>query len=368
MGDWHAIRVLALLIFFISALSTTLLTYNMRLGSQVVRFDSATDLVASRVLLQEGRRALSQPALDAIPCAHAKSNQSELALASILTCADSISSVSDNYLWSAMKLVTSVRKNLLPGEAIDAILLLAGCEDMGANYKSLLRRAGWSLCHVPAIPGPKNVPHDQNRFLATDMFSKLHAWRLEQYAWVFLVDADTMVLHPFVADVMLAARNMQANNMTLGAAPQLATSCGFFDCLVFTEEQCPLVRDERVGFNAGVMLIRPDNKVFRWLTAQIDVANYDIEWAEQGLLNALYPPGMVFELESRFNHMTFQNPCGMSSWKSLFENNITIIHFTNPKPWDCGWNAPWETITFDTSATCALWEGAPIFFNHTIIT
>lgn len=362
MDDSQTIRWIALVVYIFSILSTTLLNYNVSSGYHVAQREFPRELLVSHARQRQGSITNWQRQHAAETSCIKTDNTSRLALVSILTCVDTLST---NYLWSVMKLITSARHTLLPGEIIDAILLLAGCQDMSAKYKTLLRRAGWTLCHVPIIPGPSHVPSDQNRFLATGMFSKLHAWRLCQYSWVLLVDADTMVLHPFMSDVLQVTQEMERDNLTLAAAPQLATSCSFFECIFSSTEQCRLVYDRGVGFNAGVMVVHPDEARFTWLLDHIDSARYDIGWAEQGLLNAVYPQGEFFELQPRYNYMTFQNPCGKLSWNSLFENNITFIHFTNPKPWDCGWNSPWEIIAFDTSYTCALWENAPIFPNNT---
>lgn len=298
---------------------------------------------------------------DAENCAGV-TKHADFAYVSILTCTHKLSVY---YLQSSMKLITSIRAHSLPQDEFDAILLMGSCTSEDPASLALLEQAGWSLCHVPIIKGPSHVPEDHNRFTSSGMFTKYHAWNLQRYSAVLLLDSDTMVLKPVLKYMRQMARDMAANNQTLGAVPQHMTTCNPFTCLFYSSSDCPIAKDSRRGFNAGVVLIRPHRKTYKWLISNIENISFDVDWAEQGLLNALYPPFSFEELDPRYNFMTFQNPCGREQWKYLIEN-VNIIHFTHPKPWECGWSTALERSMFNSHETCELWKNAPLLLNSSM--
>jgi len=286
----------------------------------------------------------------------------DFAYVSILTCTRKLSVY---YLQSSMKLVTSIREHSLPQDDFDAILLMGSCQGEDPASFALLEQAGWSLCHVPLIKGPSYVPESHNRFTSSGMFTKFHAWNLQRYSAVLFLDSDTMVLKPVMKYLRQSAQRMTANNQTLGAVPQHMTTCNPFTCLFYSSSDCPIAKDSKRGFNAGVMLIRPHWDTYRWLISSIENISFDVDWAEQGLLNAMYPPSSFEELDPRYNFLTFQNPCGRSQWEKMI-GDINIIHFTHPKPWECDWTTALERSMFNTHETCELWKNAPLILNSSM--
>lgn len=295
-------------------------------------------------------------------------NNSEFVITSMLSCAHDQSSFG-NYQLSAMKLGVSIQETHSNSES-DMILILAGCpRHMKGLRRAELQSAGWQLCFVPLIHGPTSIPQNTNRFLMSGMFSKLNVWLLEEYRAVFFIDSDALVIQSISEGIVRMNQRLETENKSIAASMQQMTTCSPFECLVSNAQKCPVISDESVGVNAGVFLIKPSKARFLALSKAIDRVNYDIAWAEQGLLNHLYPPGTYVEMDNRYNYMTFQNPCGQNEWDELLKG-IFILHLTHPKPWECAWkglssslytqlHGYFTALIFNSFKTCKLWQDAP---------
>jgi glycogenin glucosyltransferase len=139
-------------------------------------------------------------------------------------------------------------------------------------------------------------------------YTKLHIWNLTDFEKILYIDADCLVVDK-IEDIF-------DRNVDFAAAPD-----------VFPPD----------NFNAGVLLIKPNETVFKELIA-LDVKPYD--GGDTGLLNAYYPNWFEMEPEARL-------PFGYNAQRILhwftFKKNpgyweaagpLKIIHYSSsPKPW-----------------------------------
>ena len=114
---------------------------------------------------------------------------------------------------------------------------------------------GWRVRRIESLPNPHaasaRVPA---RF--RDTFTKLRVWELDEYERVLLLDADTLVLRPLT----VALWHAEVAPTRLAAVP---------DC-------CD-------RFNSGVVLLRPDRRVFADMRSKLAaLPSYD--GGDQGFL------------------------------------------------------------------------------------
>ena len=95
-------------------------------------------------------------------------------------------------------------------------------------------------------------------------YTKLHIWTLTEYTQVFYIDADCMVMKPL--DHMFKAYE----ECDFAASPD-----------VFPPDH----------FNAGVLLIRPNMKVFMTLLRKSQQAHQSYDGGDTGFLNQIFNVG-----------------------------------------------------------------------------
>lgn len=239
------------------------------------------------------------------------------------------------YRLSAQKLGTMLQMWL---PEVDRVALIVDGNEAhsssSAAFDFRLKRSGWKVCHVPAIDGPKTEK--------AQIYSKFNAWRLVEYEAVCFMDADVMVLGDPAELFEVHFPQMQRLGMQL-AAPR--------DRPVHT--QCLLggYNMPNNSFNAGILLFKPEARVADLLIQSIDtVPHSHAEWAEQALLNALYPA--FYELPFDVGANLVSKLCEPDVWRTM---RPTIVHMTIAK----GWSPPWTCWEWDVQQYCALWDLIP---------
>jgi len=96
---------------------------------------------------------------------------------------------------------------------------------------------------------------------------------------------------------------------------------------VFTD-----IRKFIIGFNAGVLAIKPDSKVFDDMMTKIYRNNYNHWDAEQGFLNVYYGH-QVIRLPYVYNANLAVKSAGRKFWEAI-QDQMRIVHFTLTKPFD----------------------------------
>lgn len=197
------------------------------------------------------------------------------------------------------------------------------------------RVSEYSLCHVKAAgwePYPVsfvNPPHGGKHiwWQFVDQYTKLRIWTLDQIgikSAVYL-DADTLVKSNF--------DELFESPFEFGAVPDV-----YSDYRGFT-----------IGFNAGVMVFKPDTRVFDDMLAKVEDAKYRLMEAEQSYLN-LYFGQQAVRLPHVYNSNLAIKVRSRSYWDAMVAQ-MRIVHFTVVKPFDgrpsCGDNACTVEEIFD---------------------
>jgi len=175
-----------------------------------------------------------------------------------------------------------------------------------------------SLCYVKAAgwePHPVSLvepPHDGKDiwWQFVDQYTKLRIWTLDQIgikSAVYL-DADTLVKQNF--------DELFESPFEFGAVPDVyANRRGFI-----------------LEFNAGVLLFKPDTRIFDDMLAKVDDAKYSLVEAEQSYLN-LYFGQQTVRLPHIYNGNLAIKVRSQSFWDAM-ETQMRIVHFTLVKPFD----------------------------------
>jgi len=170
--------------------------------------------------------------------------------------------------------------------------------------------AGWELLPVKYIPPPDGGKDVFWRFL--DQYTKLRIWTLDQAPTslksIVYLDADTLVKRAFdeLFDIPFV----------FSASPDV-----YLDNRGFT-----------IGFNAGVLAIKPDSKVFDDMLTKIYRDDYKHNEAEQGFLN-LYYGQQVVRLPHVYNGNLAIKSKSRQYWAAI-QDQMRIVHFTLTKPFD----------------------------------
>ena len=209
----------------------------------------------------------------------------------------------DQYMQGMCKLGRAIRQFA----TIDSILLVAevGVE-LNRDAQDQIARCGWRLCFVSTISGPLVAKAGYiKRYLEAKMYTKLRLWQLVQYQAVLYIDLDTLIVRPFGGMFREHLPAKVAKGLTLGMG-----SNSFPD---------------RRDFNAGIILLLPDQAEFVSLVAGIGSIPHDVE---QAYLNA-YFARRIYRLPFAYNSMVSMRPAVPTPWR---DSEAIIIHYTC-KPW-----------------------------------
>jgi len=206
-----------------------------------------------------------------------------------------------------------------------------------------LKAIGWELYPVDLIPPPNDGEEIWSSFV--DQYTKLQIWTLDRFGITSAVyiDADTLVVKNFDELFDLP--------FVFAAAPDV-----YLDGRGFT-----------VGFNAGIMAIKPSSEVFVDMLSKVEDAKFNRAWAEQSYLN-LYYGSQAVKLPYVYNGNLAIKSRSRSSWAAM-QDQMRIIHYTLVKPFDgrrqCGDRACEGGEVFDVSergshleSAKASWDGS----------
>jgi alpha-N-acetylglucosamine transferase len=242
------------------------------------------------------------PTPDAFP-----TNTTRFALVSLLTVDGPQAWWSQQrYIASAEKLAHSFRKY----SPYDMVLLVV--DEYGALRKRdelRLRNSGWSVHRLKQGIVPRY--EGWNQLYSAKLFSKLWVWRLTMYEQILFTDLDVLFLRP---------------------PTQL------FHTRVPTQNPGMVLDTMRTSyFNAGIILLRPDEDEYQRLISAMDTAPQNSEFTEQDFLNIFYH-GRITRMDASFNKQVCANgDClnDMTPTEEAFTDNTKILHFTgNNKPWN----------------------------------
>lgn len=161
--------------------------------------------------------------------------------------------------------------------------------------------------YIPPPDGGKDVFW---RFL--DQYTKLRIWTLDRepnsLKSIVYLDADTLVKRNF--DELFHIPFVFAASTD-----------------VYLDE-----RGFSIGFNAGVLAIKPDSNVFDDMLTKIYRNDYKHNEAEQGFLNVYYGQQVV-RLPHVYNGNLAIKTKSRTYWDAI-QDQMRIVHFTLTKPFD----------------------------------
>ncbi|KIP05293.1 glycosyltransferase family 8 protein [Phlebiopsis gigantea 11061_1 CR5-6] len=177
------------------------------------------------------------------------------------------------------------------------------------------------------VPQPveRIAPPDNGRGMNphfADQYTKLSLWTLDTspqpITSLVYLDSDTLVLRNFDELFTLP--------YTFAAAPDV-----YLDARGFT-----------TGFNAGVMLLKPDSRLYRQLRASVPAARFPREMAEQAFLNQFFATD-VLRLPYAYNGNIALKQRSRGVWDGI-RAEMRVIHYTIVKPFV---SHSWKTVPLD---------------------
>lgn len=254
------------------------------------------------------------------------------------------------YGQSAIKLGHTLKRH----SNIDLILLELHGKPIPFETRTTLVLAGWKICGVQPINGPRALPKNTNRFLQASVYSKFHAWNLVEYKAVAILDTDILALQDPSELFTVHLPKMASENKSIGAV-----------------REHPLKPCYGKGawntYNAGVLLVVPDTKQFARLVNSIDTLPHDSAFdAEQALINKFFKHS-VFELPVIYNALTLIKACEPDVWYN-HHHHFKLVHYTVTKPWT--YAVKWKTLQdpfvcwfWQVEELCMLWGMIDEFFG-----
>jgi hypothetical protein len=267
------------------------------------------------------------------------------------------------YQNGAAKLAVSIRR-WSPKLVVDLILLLA-LEDRQEEAlvdTKMLAESGWTLCSVASIASPEKKGI-KNRFLNSNMFSRLRLWELQEYMGILSLDTDMVVSNDISNIFSLYYPLMIQRGQSMAAVKDTLSA------------PCTNPDSSRTTFNAGLLLLIPSQDLYMKLTGIVaDTDAYDINWAEQGLLNSVFPEGSYVELPFVYNAHMAEIVCNRTRWRELHDD-IAIFHYTVVKGWSMRhdlmdvmrggiWAFTWlDALYWGAIPMCFVWEQIPVVWR-----
>jgi alpha-N-acetylglucosamine transferase len=233
----------------------------------------------------------------------------------------------DGYANATAKLLRSIRRNSNMG--FDLYVMEQSNKLIKQEVRKLIEATGAQICQVDRIP-PRDEQGTSERF--RDQFTKLRLWEMTEFESCIYLDLDCLVVGNI--DHMFRVHNS-------------------FD---FNKHKIGVSRDIMGGqwldsFNMGVFVVKPNQTELERLIKLKNDENFkfDTPMSEQGFLNEAYK-NQWYEIGFEYN----ANLAAYSQTRKYWDErakNISVIHFTLNKPWDCG---------DEFKDLCDIWRNAPI--------
>ncbi|MDX1661652.1 MAG: glycosyltransferase [Gemmatimonadota bacterium] len=212
----------------------------------------------------------------------------------------------DSYLPGTIALGESLRRRDWPHATV---VLVTG--DVSPRVRDALHPWWDEVEEVELLPPASSDGLWLEQFAT--VYTKLHVWRLERFEKVLYVDSDAIAVGP-LEEALERSR--------FAAAP------------------CVTTPDT---FNTGVLVLEPDEAVFRDMRSRLEGWLDDVGFADQAFLNAYFPDWYEGPAEHRLpftynvNHALYHVP---PAWERL-RDDWRVLHFPGPrKPWSLPWGWP----------------------------
>ena len=170
---------------------------------------------------------------------------------------------SAGYALGAVVLGARLRELGVKSGRVSLDLVLLYTNDVPLNYRMLLSKQ-WALKRVAYIDGVAALYHQKGGCF-DGVFTKLHAWNLDRYAKVLLLDLDTIPLQS-LADLfdLQTPAAMVRGNSDWPHGTQVA-----FRFIWRSEDDGYSPWGSIGGINAGVILLKPCSETFQQMVSEV---------------------------------------------------------------------------------------------------
>jgi len=222
----------------------------------------------------------------------------------------------DYYGLGAIKLLKSIRKNVMHTKFDAYVLELVNKPIRPKRIREKMLRAGWRICQVNRI-APRDEQGTFGRF--RDQFTKLLLFNITEFKVNYYFDSDTFVLQN-IDDFFNIHQKFNSNVHKIGCAKDWSSK----------------LNEWSSGFNMGVFVLKPNQSEFNRLIELKNDLNltFETSQAEQGFLNVVYEKSW-FDIGFG-NNANLAVYTGNRDFWNANEKAINVIHYTMEKPWSCG--------------------------------
>ncbi|KAK9898576.1 glycosyltransferase family 8 protein [Cystobasidium minutum MCA 4210] len=180
-------------------------------------------------------------------------------------------------------------------------LLLYFPERISQKTLCTLQASGWETRPVETLKSKREGIPERYQ----DQFTKLRLWQQTDFDRLLYLDGDTIVTNNF--------DEVWDHPGDFAAVPDIWIGRGF-----------------TLDFNAGVLLLRPNENTFEELSRKMDTVQWVPDWAEQGFLNDVYRVH-AHRLPVIYNANLAMRMEFPDMWNEM-RQDFKIVHFTLVKP------------------------------------
>lgn len=249
-----------------------------------------------------------------------------------------ISSTDPKYISSACTLIKSI---IIYGNidfcSVDFNALVIETLPMDPGFGESLDKLvhdGWTLNFVPQLNLPDGIIPKVRDTKFHPLMTKLHIFNDMRYNASLYLDADTLVLGDIMPLFRFFTPWMKELNLNLAWVH---------------DQPYP----QYPGFNAGVLLTRPNQTLFQHLLLSCNSTDFDPTDAEQSYLN-VYFQNRTLQLPDAYNFNAAIATQNRSLWYRTKLHDIKIFHFTVTKPFNSIIGS--ECFMNNNLLFCSLWQ------------
>lgn len=239
--------------------------------------------------------------------------------------------------------VETLHKSLLnSGTQFPLVVMVT--ENIEPAICARLKQQGCEIIAVSPLNPQNDLAHHYASARFAEVWTKLRAWQQTDYQRLVFLDADMLVLQnmdelfslDLPAEGIAACHACRCNPNQIASYPKswVPENCYYS----WLDRQQPAPAQLDAYFNAGFLVLTPDNRIFRQLEMKIaaigDLSQYP--FSEQDLLNAFFH-GRWKSLPYIYNALKTLSVQHARSWNI---NEVKNLHYILAKPWQRDWQQP----------------------------
>eukprot|EP00397_Hematodinium_sp_SG-2012_P007567 GEMP01007614.1.p1 GENE.GEMP01007614.1~~GEMP01007614.1.p1 ORF type:complete len:630 (+),score=106.99 GEMP01007614.1:119-2008(+) len=207
------------------------------------------------------------------------------------------------------------------------ILLVS--DDVPSSFRKVLASSGWMLKGASFIYGAYSMFHESAKF-PPEIFMKLHIFNpsLLPYEKVLFLDLDTIV-RTDISYLFATETPAAVNNWKMGDVHDISRE--------FLFKPGEVMDPKETSFNAGVILVTPNRKLFDVLVQDITTPakHHSLTWTpEQSYLGTVFTGHLRhLTLDCNFEVQLHGGTYCSRAWAEMPVEAVKIVHFSGDKPW-----------------------------------